>query len=511
MIAGATDVEGGAAAQRHFALCRVGDVLLAVSVEAVREALPVPAAFAVLPWRIDGLVGGVNRRGTVIPVIDPVRFLGIDATTPAPDAVVLVIECDERVLGLRVDVLVGMERVDAELVHSLAPLAPATGRAPLCVEAYGRPSGSDVVNVLDVRSLFRDTGLPLASEIRANNAHARSVVAGRGRPCLTFQCGELRFAIDAMLVHSVITEPALQPCRMPTAVWRHDVEHRGVRLAVLDLVRLAGLDAARTAQAPQVLVLRLPSGLVGLLADRIVDIVRIDTVDVRPIPALVVPRIELFSGVVEQDDGTRTLLMDSAGLAMDPGVAGMSRLNIATTPAGAASGPDRGSAQATETYLRYSVGTDVVTPFGQIAEILPLPAVVVPVHAGLQGVTGMFTHRGRAIPLIALDARLGQPAPAPGEGCTLVVECGDRGYGFIVHGLRAIERGREAVDDGDADVRLRDEQGRMVIVDPGPRQRFYRGLDLCRIAQEVEREVGPAAGRLPVDDDAPPIDLTEAA
>lgn len=333
MIAGATDVEGGAAAQRHFALCRVGDVLLAVPVAAVREALPVPAAFAVLPWRIDGLVGGVNRRGTVIPVIDPVRFLGIDATTPAPDAVVLVIECDERVLGLRVDVLVGMERVDAELVHSLAPLAPATGRAPLCVEAYGRPSGSDVVNVLDVRSLFRDTGLPLASEIRANNAHARSVVAGRGRPCLTFQCGELRFAIDAMLVHSVITEPALQPCRMPTAVWRHDVEHRGVRLAVLDLVRLAGLYAARTAQAPQVLVLRLPSGLVGLLADRIVDIVRIDTVDVRPIPALVVPRIELFSGVVEQDDGTRTLLMDSAGLAMDPGVAGMSRLNIATTPA----------------------------------------------------------------------------------------------------------------------------------------------------------------------------------
>ena len=83
MIAGATDVEGGAAAQRHFALCRVGDVLLAVPVEAVREALPVPAAFAVLPWRIDGLVGGVNRRGTVIPVIDPVRFLGIDATTPA--------------------------------------------------------------------------------------------------------------------------------------------------------------------------------------------------------------------------------------------------------------------------------------------------------------------------------------------------------------------------------------------------------------------------------------------
>lgn len=490
MIHASTEVEGlAAASRRHVALCRIGSMVLAAPVDHVREALPVPATFAALPWRVEGLVGAVNRRGTVIPVFDPGRFLGLDGTAATPESVILVLAHDHRVLGLRVDALLGMEYVDAGLVHALAPLVPAAGTRQLCAEAYARPGDGAVVDVLDTAALFRDFGLPLASEVPAKRPVVRGAGTGRGRPCLTFQCGPLRFAIDAMLVHSVITEPVLQTCRMPTAVWRHDVEHRGVRLAVLDLVRLAGFDASGDGDEHQVLVLRLPSGLVGFQTDRIVDIVGIDAVDVHPVPALVVPRVELFSGVVEQGEGLRTLVVDSVGLAMDPGVAGMSRLNIASTSGAASATTDVASAAATETWLRYSIGTDVVTPLAQITEILPLPASVVPVAAGVTGVAGLFTHRGRAIPLIALHARLDLEAPPPGTGCVLVVDSGDRSYGFVVHGLRSIERGREAPAEGAADDAMHDGGGRMVVVDPGPRQRFFRGIDLVQTARAIEGEV----------------------
>jgi purine-binding chemotaxis protein CheW len=86
----------------EFIIVEVHGQRFAVDIIQVREirgwSISTPLAGAA-----DDVLGIVNLRGAVLPVIDLARRLGLGETTPSPASVIIVTEIGTRLVGLLVD------------------------------------------------------------------------------------------------------------------------------------------------------------------------------------------------------------------------------------------------------------------------------------------------------------------------------------------------------------------------------------------------------------------------
>ena len=81
---------------------RVGEHEYSVDIMSVREIRGWTHATS-LPHAPDYVRGVINLRGTVLPVIDLARRLGLDAEEPTERNVIIVVDTQGRSVGLRVD------------------------------------------------------------------------------------------------------------------------------------------------------------------------------------------------------------------------------------------------------------------------------------------------------------------------------------------------------------------------------------------------------------------------
>ena len=108
-----------------YVLFRVGDAEYAVSasevvqLDAYDQVTPVPNAR-------EGVIGVVQVRGRVLPVIDVRVRVGLAAAEPTPDTRLVVVRLGERVVALRVDRARELVRLEPEQVEP--PPASPRGR-----------------------------------------------------------------------------------------------------------------------------------------------------------------------------------------------------------------------------------------------------------------------------------------------------------------------------------------------------------------------------------------------
>jgi purine-binding chemotaxis protein CheW len=81
---------------------RIGDETYGVRISAVREIVRVPAVTAV-PNAPDYIEGVINLRGKIIPVMDLRKRFGIKNVEPNKKNRILVVELENKVLGLIVN------------------------------------------------------------------------------------------------------------------------------------------------------------------------------------------------------------------------------------------------------------------------------------------------------------------------------------------------------------------------------------------------------------------------
>ena len=125
---------------------RVGDLTCAVEVRAVREVLPAQPATRV-PGAAPAVVGVVNVRGALIPLVDGRQALGVE---PRTGGSIVMLEMAERTVGLVVDEVVDLVTVgDGEW----AERRELPGVDPRVVRAVGKSDGT-VFILLDFSALL---------------------------------------------------------------------------------------------------------------------------------------------------------------------------------------------------------------------------------------------------------------------------------------------------------------------------------------------------------------------
>jgi purine-binding chemotaxis protein CheW len=132
---------------RGFVACSVGPATYAIGIEHVQEIV-IPARLSPLPEAPLGLIGAVDHRGEVVPILDLALRLGFERTTH-PKRKWILVRIGGRLLGVVVAQVFEVFRVDQQ---ALRP-APAVGQHAVRTSTQVVAFDSEIAYVLDTDSL----------------------------------------------------------------------------------------------------------------------------------------------------------------------------------------------------------------------------------------------------------------------------------------------------------------------------------------------------------------------
>jgi purine-binding chemotaxis protein CheW len=425
---------------------------LALPLGSMRELMPL-GPLTPLPCATPGVLGGLEVRGVLVPVLDLRVVLG--RPRDAGPAAVVILAHQGRLLGLLAEGGVGVFAPPAE---AMVWMKQEQGGGLLMSGAFPRPDQHGMVSLLAPEALMSLPGVPVVlvrEEGPGLGAGAQAGCVPEDDPLVLVLAGGLPFAIASGAVHTTLLKPDVRESSLTGGYCLGVLIHDGLRIPAVDLLALCGLGQLPRGVPQQAFLLRYGRGLVAFVVSEIVDVARADQSRVVPLPARAfrvpgllvgaLPAAACLTQVRASATGAfaHFLLMAADALLNHPDLIGMAGINM---PADASGGDGRASVQqGTEAYaehcqvLTYSLGFEVVTPVEQIIEILPWrPAEAVQGTGGQ--VVGVVVSRGRAVTLYALQTLLELPETPPTDSASvLVVAHGDTQVGYIVPALISID------------------------------------------------------------------------
>ncbi|WP_374490203.1 chemotaxis protein CheW [Zoogloea sp.] len=438
-----------------YGVFRLAGMELALPLATMRELMPL-APLTPLPCATPGVLGGLNVRGVLVPVLD---LRGVLAWPPeGQPAAVVILAHQGRVLGLLAE---GGTGVFAPSAEAMVWMKQAQGTGMLMRGAFPRPDQQGMVSLLDPEALMNLPGVPVALEregglgVGAEIQAALGMGAPEDEPLVLVLAGGIPFAISSAAVHTTLLKPDVRESALTGGYCLGVLIHDGLRIPAVDLLALCGLGQLPRGVPQQAFLLRYAQGLVAFVVTEIVDVARADQSRVVPLPerAFRVPGLLLgalpAAACLTQVRASATgafahfLLVAAEALLNHTDLIGMAGINM---PAEVGHGDAHQQGQRRdEAYaehcqvLVYSVGYEVVTPVEQIIEILPWrPDEAVRGHGGQ--VVGVVVSRGRAVTLYSLQALLGLAETPPSDSASvLVLAHGETHVGYVVPALVSID------------------------------------------------------------------------
>lgn len=491
----------------------IGDLRLALPMAALREVVPCGQLTA-LPCPATCVVGGIDLRGVLVPVVDLRLVLGRTMTAARFPSVVVMVH-GGRILGLLVDSVSG---VFSDTSPGLHPISVAGGVEALFTGCLQCADDGVLLSVLSPDALMNLPQVPVAQDPEPGRqpgaGDAQELQAGEPTvQMLLIRCGRVELAIDAMAVHATLSDPTMQASVLARGHCRGVTPYAGHQVPAVDLMALCGLGRLGELGPRQAFVMQLPAGMVAFLVEKVLDVVSTRPSDLIAVPACALERPELFAGALTASQltvgGTRgagtgsmaRLVLDSTALRSDETVSSLAATNTAlpdagTLQAGAAAGST--TAAALRDMLTYAVGGESATPLDQVTEILPYAADIATFDADSR-MLGVLVHRGRSVPVLCLSRLLaGSAADITPSSSVLVVEARGELMGFVVPALKAIEPavwepelpalGRYGGDEFTQATRA----CKLALVGSGANERMLPVLDLKRIARAIQGQCAAA-------------------
>jgi len=414
----------------HVHVC-VGGCDIAISIEQVRQAVPLPAqGLTPLPRRSGALLGVADVAGAAVPIVALERWLPLPAQAEDNGAQrLLVLQHDNALVGIRVDAVRGMKAVamagvrrvhhvpdDSELFDSVVP---ATASEPtLCI--------------LEVARLMRLAQVWCAAAELAPALLVDAVVPVAQNPgsstqrFAVFLIGRERWAVPVAAVQQVVplpeTELALGRNERNWAIG----QLRGRKLPLVDISE--GRQASDRQAAPWMVLLGQGPLALGLTVSECEQFV-----DLAPDVVSCTPDDALMDGVFLGPDLDKLQILDVDKLFGLTPAASISRV----APGGAGSDSSAAPSDAAEPlpYLVFDADQRYASPVEGIVAVVEIPPRA---QEDLrQGQRAFLAWRDQTVRVINLPAIARSAVPADPLLAVLVQAPGDASapIGIAIRGL----------------------------------------------------------------------------
>ncbi|SHM23312.1 chemotaxis protein CheW [Cryptosporangium aurantiacum] len=480
-----------------YGMFTVGPTQVALPLSELREVIPCPPTFAQLPARAVGLVGAVNLRHLVIPVLDLRELFGLEED--GGNDVIVIVAREGYMFGLLADEIRGVSRIPADNLMEMAVGGEAT---PLFRETFEQPEDGTVVSVLDSAAILALPGFPAVRDAGTPSAALATLAADpdatvrigdtRRRVVMLLRCGNIGLSIEVNHVHSVIPKLVVRPSPLVGDRCLGVVPLGGVSVPVVDSLQVLGLGELPKHDTDRGLVLSMPRGLVVLAVSDVTNIESVPETDVLPLPAAGMAVNPFLQGALLVPGKGQNLVLDGEALRADVQLDNLANMGMPLAGAADDEPPARSGRRTDDApegrrvvpvvkkMLTYNAGVDVASPLVQISEILPYPDDYIPLDGVGRTIQGVFTHRQSTVPLICLTTLLGRDDEVDRATARVLLVDAAGGYvGFIVPALNAIEESVwEEVEDTERGVGTDALSRRLVKVGT----RMLPEIDLQRLA-----------------------------
>jgi purine-binding chemotaxis protein CheW len=426
-----------------YGLLTIAGIELALPLSALREVVPCPEFFSPLPAVAKGLVGAIELRRHIVPVVDIRQHLGIDDTEKAD--VVIIITDGTHLVGLLANSLGSVTQLPSDdLMGVQSALGPLFfSHTFRCDEV-----GGGIVSVLDVQQIIGIPGLPLVSDsMLSADGPATRLSADVSEKYTLLRCGPYALALDIERIFTTLPMVDLLPSVIDSDLCKGVTSYSGRHVPVVDPLALLGLGRLQEHEVGAGVVLKLNEGFVILAVTELVDIVDIPVGSLLSLPQFSFRRPEFFKGATSVPAAEQVLVLDGERLLRERDLLTYADLNTndGTTSMGdadpllsLAANSGEVATPSGEAQLVYSIGFELVTPLEQIAEILPVPDSVIDTP-GADHLLGSMLHRERVVPIIDLAVLVGRSSEPSAVGCLLLVAFEGELVAFAIQALRSID------------------------------------------------------------------------
>ncbi|RYZ82334.1 MAG: hypothetical protein EOP04_22240, partial [Proteobacteria bacterium] len=384
-----------------FGTFQIGSSELAIHSDFIQEVVDRPQKLDRFPLSPDFVVGLLNLRNRMIPILDLRVLLKLNSSTTADEKIVIVSH-EGWHIGLCFDstreiIRIGNDRVETFDYADSSSLLGISGVLRL-------EDSSRIVHVLDLKRLAELKGLLGGADALAGRETNAARINTRQKQGIAFLLGDMRLALDIKTVSEIVSIHAIESTPIQNDMCLGVISLRGNAVPLIDFSKLLGQktpDHETIVSQKKALIVRLESESFALVIDRVDSIVSYGD-DLTRLMSFNALQARLFKGCLPRSDGADILLLDGNGIAADKSVIEVmsSRRNLHKSAVEQVA--QKASGGSRTTCITFHLLYQAALPMGDIQEIIPYSVGVTPSPGAKPFIHGMINLRGTMVTVIDL-------------------------------------------------------------------------------------------------------------
>ena len=451
----------------QYGIFRIGEARLGLPLESLKEVVPFknPIGMAVTS---DLVSGGLDLRGTLVPLIDITRLIGNNFSKDS-GRIVVVAQRDGQLIGIIADELEGVSECKAEEMSVYSGLDDVFN---LLTGVFPDPVTRDYITALSTDRIFGLPGVPSVKEVQILSP---DLGIGQKRSAFGYlmlmDVGPLKIAVEPSSIFATVLLNSVTTPTIESDFYAGDTDYGGRRIPIVSMHEMLG-QQSQPAQGREAFIIRYPEGLLAFAVDKVVNVVPVPTKEAQPLAKGTVPFEEYFLGAMEVSDSVKQekresvlsdntdelissddyyLILDPEALLNAQALSNISRLTLTSdasrqnekTKVISESAEAGLPAESTvnEPYMIFTVGQQFAARVTDITEVVPLNKDI-NVFSEAGYAQSIIFSRGEPVPVFCLHVLLGEKPPARLEPSSsiLIIETDEhQKIGLMIAALVAVE------------------------------------------------------------------------
>ncbi|TNC83767.1 MAG: hypothetical protein CSH37_13080 [Thalassolituus sp.] len=502
----------------QYGIFLIGESRLGLPLESLKEVVPYkdPVGMAVTS---DLVSGGLDLRGTLVPLIDITRLIG-NTFSKDKGRIVVVAQREGQLIGIIADVLEGVSECKAEEMSVYSGLDDVFN---LLTGVFPDPVTREYITALSPDRIFGLPGVPSVREVKVSSpdlgiGQKRSVFGY----LMLMDVGPLKIAVEPSSIFATVLLNSVTSPTIESDFYVGDTDYGGRRIPIVSVHEMLG-QKSQPAQGREAFIIRYPEGLLAFAVDKVVNVVPVPTREAQPIAKGTVPFEDYFLGAMQISDKSQQekieaslsgdtdeftadddyyLILSPEALLNTQVLSNISRLTLTSdasrqnektkviSESGEAGLPIQ--SEAHEPYMIFTVGHQIAARVTDITEVVPLQKDI-NLFSEAGYAQSIIFSRGEPVPVFCMHVLLGEIPPANLEPSSsiLIVETDDhKKVGFMIAALVAVEEcvwRKEACDPLNLAIggELKNARQRVRTINESGEKRTLNALSLKKVASAL--------------------------
>lgn len=291
----------------------LGKESFGIDIMNVQEIIRTPS-ITVIPQAPAYVEGVTNLRGNILPVIDTRIKFGMQSSGDGVSSRVIVVDVGGRTVGLSVDAVSEVLRVEANRIEPAPSMVSGETGAGAIAGMVKVDEDKKVVMILDAASLCRidrasdsTAAFRKSGKTRVTRTDDRKIEEAQ---LVSFLLGKEEFALEIEYVREIIRYPEIVKVPNVPGYIKGVISLRDRLLPIVDMRVKLDTGNDTITDNTRVVVIDVDNVQVGLVVDKVNEVARVSRDTIFPPPQTIVGEArEQLKGIVRLEEGRRIMML----------------------------------------------------------------------------------------------------------------------------------------------------------------------------------------------------------